>query len=328
MMFRVLAQLVLATTLLQFFPADNGVIERYATLPESSDRSVSVVQEAVASLDPMLFGVEPIDLSPAKVDVTSVGVVTSAVSAIVMDRRTGEILYEKNSDQARSIGSITKLMTAYVFLQGNPDLDARAAIVSDDLRYGGIQHIGLNDEVAVRNLLYASLVGSDNSATAALARLSGLPLGDFIARMNETAAEFGMQNTTFADTTGLSSHNRSVAPDIAKLLDHVLTQEVIKDATQQPVISFVGSSGRAYSIASTDELLYSYLNEDPYAIIGAKTGFLPEAGYCLGTIFSKHDRSEIIVVALGSETKLGRFQDVKALAAWTYKVFEWPEDLL
>jgi serine-type D-Ala-D-Ala endopeptidase (penicillin-binding protein 7) len=328
MMFRVLAQLILATTLLQLFPADNGVVEQYATLPESTDRTVMVVQEAIATLDPALFGVEKIELSPTKIDVTSVGVLTSAVSALVMDRRTGEVLYEKNSDQARSIGSITKLMTAYVFLKGNPDLDARAAIVSDDLRYGGIQHIGLNDEVAVRNLLYASLVGSDNSATAALARLSGLPLGDFIARMNEAAAEFGMQQTSFADTTGLSSDNRAIAPDIAKMLDHVLDHEVIADATQQPSISFVGSSGRGYYIESTDELLYSYLNEDPYAIVGAKTGFLPEAGYCLGTIFSEGDRNEIIVVALGSETKQGRFQDVKSLAAWTYKVFEWPEEHL
>jgi len=327
-MFRVLAQLVLATTLLQFFPADNGVVEQYASLPNNEDRSVAIVQEAVSSLDPELFGVERVELSPTKTDVTSVGVVTSAVSALVMDRRTGEILYEKNSDQARSVGSITKLMTAYVFLKGNPDLDAKAAIVSNDLRYGGIQHIKLNDEVAVRNLLYASLVGSDNSATAALARLSGLPLGDFIARMNEAAAEFGMQNTTFADTTGLSSQNRSIAPDIAKLLDQVLGSEVIMDATQQPSISFVGASGRTYFIESTDELLGSYLNQEPYEIIGAKTGFLPEAGYCLGTVFSRQGRSEIIVVALGSETKQGRFQDVKSLAAWVYKVFEWPEDIL
>ena len=175
----------------------------------------------------------------------------------------------------------------------------------------------------IHDLLLASLVGSDNSATAALARLSGMSLGDFVARMNEVAAEIGMVQTTFVDTTGLSSGNRSIVSDVAKLLDHILENEDIQEATQYASISFTGASGVVYSISSTDELLNSYLNLDPYRIVGAKTGYLPEAGYCLGTIFSENEENEIIVVVLGSETKQGRFQDVKALAAWTYKVFDW-----
>ena len=73
-------------------------------------------------------------------------------------------------------------------------------------------------------------------------------------------------------------------------------------------------------------MLGTYLNQTPYKIVGGKTGFLPEAGYCLGSLISENNGHEIIVVVLGSETKDGRFQDVKALAAWAYKVFDWPDE--
>ena len=323
MLFRLVAQLVLATSLFQVFPQNIGVVEEYATLPEGEERTALVVEQVKSLTMSSLPVSEMIDQGPARVNTTSIGVITSAVSALVIDRETGAVLLEKNADEPRSIGSITKLMTAYVFLESNPDLEQFASITSSDLRYGGRQYIQTSDPVRIHDLLLASLVGSDNSATAALARLSGMSLGDFVARMNEVAAEIGMVQTTFVDTTGLSSGNRSIVSDVAKLLDHILENEDIQEATQYASISFTGASGIVYSISSTDELLNSYLNLDPYRIVGAKTGYLPEAGYCLGTIFSENEENEIIVVVLGSETKQGRFQDVKALAAWTYKVFDW-----
>jgi D-alanyl-D-alanine carboxypeptidase len=180
--------------------------------------------------------------------------------------------------------------------------------------------------VTVGDLLRASLVGSDNSATAALVRLSGLSEGDFVGRMNEMAADIGMRATTFYDPTGLSADNRSVASDIARLIDEALKVDVVREATQLPYASFQGASGRAYAVETTDDLLNSFLNAPPYKIVGGKTGYLPEAGYCLGSLVSENGGHEIIVVVLGSETITGRFQDVKALAAWAYKAFEWPDE--
>ena len=148
--------------------------------------------------------------------------------------------------------------------------------------------------------------------------------GDFVARMNEEAADMGMQDTTFDDTTGLSSKNRSVVMDIALMLDTILENEIIQEITQQSSVAVTGASGRTYTIKSTDELLATFVNQSPYAIVGAKTGFLPEAGYGLGTIFSHEDAGEVIVVVLGSESKDGRFQDVKSLAVWAYETFDWP----
>ena len=328
MIFRLIAQLVLATSLLQMFPQDTALIEMAATLPESGERvQTAALFEAMELLGRDFPESKDAAREPIKLDPNSIGVITSAVSATVVDRATGKILFEKNSSEPRSIGSLAKLMTALVFLQGNPDLDAKASLQPADLRYGGMQHIQVYDEITVRDLLHASLIGSDNSATAALVRLSGLSLGDFIARMNEKAASLGMQNTTFVDSTGLSSENRSVVHDIVKLINYTMSNNTIRTATQLPTAVFTGSSGRTYHLTSTNELLHTFINQDPYRIIGGKTGFLPEAGYCFGALISENDVHEIIVVVLGSYTKQGRFQDAKAMAAWTFKTFDWPDEL-
>lgn len=320
-----MSQLMIATTLLQLYPPDAGVVERYATLPAAEIRQPGAY-DALALLNRRLPVASDANRAPVKVEPTSVGVVTSAVSAVVVDRATGHVLYEKNGEEPRSVGSITKLMTAFVFLRGNPDLTSPAAIAPADVRAGGMQHISVGDIITVGDLLRASLVGSDNSATASLVRLSGMSEGDFVGRMNEVAAEIGMRATTFYDPTGLSPDNRSVASDVVRLIDEALKVDIIREATQLPVVSFQGESGRVYSVRTTDDLLNSFLNQPPYKIVGGKTGYLPEAGYCLGSLVSENDGHEIIVVVLGSETITGRFQDVKALAAWAYKVFDWPDE--
>lgn len=313
MIIKLFTHVVFSSVLLQLFPVDARDLEQaplqtYSvfTLPTAH---LPVAKEAMSA--------------PTKLDPTRLGVVTSAVSAIVVDRQSGTILFEKNRESPRSIGSITKLMTALLFLQSNPDLDKRVAIYPEDVRLGGVQHIQTNDEVTMRDLLYASLISSDNSATAALVRLSGMSLGDFVAKMNEMAATLGMRQTQFVDPVGLSAKNTSVVTDVVVLLDHAAQSETIRDATQRSVYAFPGASGRMYQIESTDELLTSFVNKDPYQIVAAKTGFLPEAGYCLGTLFNNKEGSEIFVVVLGSDSDLGRFQDVKSLAVWAYEVYGW-----
>ncbi len=323
---RLLAQLLLASSLFQIFPPDAGTVERYATLPEASNRGFATIEQTLSLLHTTLPQASEASRAPVKVEPTSVGVVTSAQSAIVVDRVTGEVLYEKNGTDPRSIGSISKLMTAHVFLEGQPDLSAAAAIQPEDVREGGTQHVAIGDVVTIKDLLTASLVASDNSATQALVRLSGMPEGEFIGRMNEAAAEMGMLYTTFMDPTGLSSDNRSVVRDVAHLIDTALKNDVIRETTELPVATFTSASGRVYTVKTTDELLSTFLNEPPYNVVGGKTGFLPEAGYCLGTLISENNAHELIVVVLGSETKEGRFRDVKALAAWAYKVFAWPDE--
>jgi D-alanyl-D-alanine endopeptidase (penicillin-binding protein 7) len=325
MLFRLLTQLVLASSFLQIFPADAGVIEQYAR--EAQARPVSGVYEAVDLLQRSFPVAKDATRLPTKVDLNSLGVVTSAVSALVLDRLSGQVLFEKNSSVSRSIGSITKLMTALLFLENNPNLEEAVPLLSEDVRAGGVQHFAVDDFYKVRDLLHASLVSSDNTATAALARLSRLSEGDFVARMNERASELGMRETTFVDPAGLSQDNRAVAADIVLLLDATMQNDFIRTATEIDSVTVMGQSGRSYFLENTNELLGTFVDQPPYKIVGGKTGYLPAAGYCLGLVLSENNDHEIIVVVLGSETKDGRLDDVKALGLWTYKVYAWPNEL-
>lgn len=286
------------------------------------------LQSATPTYSPLTLPVQvsQIDaraVAPVKKDPRRLGVVTSAVSALVIDRASGVILFEKNRAAPRSIGSITKLMTAYVFLESQPDVTATATLLPEDVRLGGVQHLAIGETYVVRDLVYASLISSDNSATAALMRLSGMAPGDFVAKMNETAALIGMEQTHFVDPTGLSAKNVSVVMDIARLVDHISKHEIIRDATTHASFTIQSLSGNAYSFSNTNDLLTSFMNVDPYKIVTAKTGYLPEAGYCLGAMFSREGKNDVIAVVLGSDSDLGRFHDVKAMAAWAYDAWEW-----
>jgi D-alanyl-D-alanine endopeptidase (penicillin-binding protein 7) len=316
------SQFILATTLLQVLPVDVGDVERLAQSAQAQNEPPSLY-DAFSLPAVQLPQADPVR-APVKVKPYSLGVVTSAVSAIVVDRKTKQVLFQKNIDAPRSIGSMTKLMTAYVFLQTQPDLQRRAKLESKDYRAGGIQHISMDEELTIKDLLYASLISSDNSATAALVRLSGMTNEDFVSKMNVTARSIGMTRTTFVDPTGLSPKNESVVSDLVSMLDLVAQQAIIQDATQRDQFVVTVASGKTYELKSTDALLQSFIHEAPYHIVAGKTGFLPEAGYCLGNIISKEGSGEILVVVLGSETNADRFQDIKSLVVWTYETFKWP----
>ncbi|MBI4598680.1 D-alanyl-D-alanine carboxypeptidase [Candidatus Uhrbacteria bacterium] len=326
MLIRVLTQVFLASSLFQLFPVDAATLERAARLPATSearrpfpfDAAVSLV--SAASLPPAADA----DRAPRKTDPDSLGVVTSAVSALVVDAVSGAVLFEKGGEEPRPIGSITKLMTALVFLEGDPDLAASASVLPEDVRTGGRQHLPVGIAVTAHDLLLASLVSSDNTATMSLARLSGLSEVDFVVRMNARAAELGMTHTAFADPTGLSSDNRSMPVDIVALLRAVLEEDTIRDATQRVSATVTTASGRPYFLETTNDLHGSFLDADPYRIVGGKTGYLPLAGYCLGMEVERNGDDSIFVVVLGSVSNETRILDAKALVAWAYKTYIWP----
>lgn len=322
MILHFLTQVILASTLLQVFPVDVSDVERLAT---QTNRQAPSLYNFFSLPNAHLPSSS--EATPTKIRPNSLGVVTSAESAIVVDRKSKQILFQKNIDAPRSIGSITKLMTAFVFLSTNPDLSAPAKLQAEDYRAGGVQHIGFGDDATVKDVLYASLISSDNSATAALARLSGMSIQDFVAKMNKTAVSMGMEQTHFEDPTGLSPRNESIVSDLVKLLDVVAQNEIIRDATAHDQFTITTASGKIYNLKSTDQLLSSFINQPPYRIIAGKTGFLPEAGYCLGTVLNYEGAGDIIVVVLGSETNADRFQDIKSLAVWSYQTFKWKGQL-
>src|SRR5262249_6857622 len=122
-----------------------------------------------------------------------------AAAAIIYNPETNEVLWEENSTSPRSIASITKVMTATVFLESNPDLSQQVIVARSDAFQASTTHLRTNDRLTADDLLHLLLIASDNAAARALARISPQGTGGFVQRMNEKAQELGLESTHYAD---------------------------------------------------------------------------------------------------------------------------------
>ena len=234
-----------------------------------------------------------------------------ARSAIVLDPYTGEVLFEKNSVRAVPIASLTKLMTVLVFLEQDPDLSRFAEITREDLQGAGHSQLRRREKVALDDLLHMSLMCSDNAATRVLVRESGISLDEFLALMNRKSVELGLTDTRFVEFTGLDERNVSTAADVARLLRAAADNSMIRGISTTRSYYF-RSNTRSHHIPNTNRLLYNRRME----ILGGKTGFINEAGYCLATWVRTGGR-DMIAVVLGAPTNATRFADVVRLVQRT-----------
>ena len=321
MITKALANLLLATSVVNFFPIDGAILERQAGVDVPLEGLVAGVSiEAAATLP---LSKDKIPPPPKKLDLQSFGVVTTARSAIVIDAASGVTLWAKNPNEVRPIGSISKLMAMLVFLDTQPDLTKYVTVIPDDFAGTGRVYLHYSDPVLLEDVLGAALVGSDNTATLALVRLSGLSADDFVARMNTRAIDLGMLQTKFEDPSGLSANNVSTVGELAVLLAEAKTHPEITQFMTDATLTVQQASGRVSTIASTNLLLTSALNRGEYQITAGKTGYIPEAGYCLATSV-EHAGHEVYVVVLGADDIEARFDDAIDLAGWTFKTFAWP----
>ncbi len=229
-----------------------------------------------------------------------------ARNAILLDPTTGEVLFEKNSSRSVPIASLTKLMTAMVFLEQKPDLTREVEVTQTELSGAGHTQLRRGEHVPLGELLHMSLMCSDNVATRTIARESGLPAADFIARMNRKAVELGLTGSRFVEFTGLDEHNVSTASDVARMLHAAANEPLIQQITTTRSYEF-RTARRWHAINNTNRLLYSR-----YEILGGKTGFIIEAGYCFAT-WVRTDGRDLIAVVLGAPTNATRFADAVRL---------------
>ncbi len=259
---------------------------------------------------------------PKKVKKEALGVFTSARSIIVEDGATEMMMIGRRPDDLRSIGSVTKLMTAMVFLDADPNLARTVTLTPEDYVGGGRLYLNYFDETELGDIFTTAIVGSDNTATESLVRFSGLDKETFVAKMNEKAQTLGMTSTNFVDPTGIRSENMSTARDMIRLLRASETYGPLKEAMTTAAATIEQGSGAVITVENTNQLLTSYLAEPPYTITAGKTGYLPQAGYVLTSAVEK-DGHKVYIAALGAETKTDRETDVKALAEWVFDVFFW-----
>ncbi|MFA4941068.1 MAG: serine hydrolase [Patescibacteria group bacterium] len=246
----------------------------------------------------------------------------AAKSAVAIDEETGVFLFAHNPDESTPIASLTKLMTALVFLEYNPGWDIPYEIKREDRREGGRIYLFLGEKVTVKDLFYLSLVASDNTATVALAKSTGFNEEEFVKKMNEKAGSLGLTKTNFRDPVGLDNNNVSTAREIANLAKISLAHEDIRQATMSKDYQFKTLAGKRKVVSSTDYLLKNFPSNG-LKIIGGKTGYTDLAGYCFAGKFSDNSGREIITAILGGKSSEERFQKTRDLAEWAYNSYVW-----
>lgn len=235
-----------------------------------------------------------------------------AAAAIVYSPDTNEVLWEEHSLDQRSIASITKVMTAVVFLEHNPDVTQPVTMERSDTFRASTTYLRTNDRLTTYDLLHLLLIASDNAAARALARVSPWGTAGFIDRMNAKAAEMGLTQTRYADSSGLLQDNVSSAFDMARLIAHASADPRIASIMQMPSYS-AQTPRRAISVRNTNYLL----GRDDLNVLAAKTGFISRSGYCLATVLRLPDTDqEVAVVVLGARSNAGRFLETRNLFNW------------
>jgi D-alanyl-D-alanine endopeptidase (penicillin-binding protein 7) len=239
-----------------------------------------------------------------------------AAAAIIYDPATGKVLWEENSQDERSIASITKVMTAIVFLESATDLNQEVVITRADTLRASTTYLKTNDKIRLADLLHLLLLPSDNAAARALARISPLGYDAFIARMNQKAEDLGLDHTAYVDPSGLFADNISSAYDMARLIAFAGEDDRIGPIMRTPEYSFRTTgprAGRIITVHSTNQILRA----GDVDVRGGKTGFISKAGYCLATLLKlPQGGPSLAVVVLGANSNLGRFWETRHLLSW------------
>ncbi len=239
-----------------------------------------------------------------------------AKAYVVLDAETGQVIDATNSDQVRSIASITKLMTTLVLNDRGLDPNTVVTMQRGDEVGGGRLRVRYGTQVTVQDLFASMLVSSANNAANALARTTGLPRDAFVDKMNEKAREIGMTRSAFVDPTGIEAGNVSTAKEVALMARAAFGIPSVADVMSQPVYHVVTVGGRRdHQIKNTNKLL----SDSDIEVAAGKTGFTYEAGYTFVARVRKPGERDLIVAVLGCDTKNQPFRDTKALAlrAWT-----------
>ncbi|MDR0906367.1 MAG: D-alanyl-D-alanine carboxypeptidase [Oscillospiraceae bacterium] len=259
------------------------------------------------------------ELSEAEEVFTGAAPEISSPSAILVEKETGAIIFEKNADEQREPASVTKIMTILLTVEA---LEAEAIALDDKVvasahaaSMGGSQiYLKENERMTVHELLKATVVNSANDAAVALGEHIAGSESAFVAQMNARAAELGMTNTHFTNCTGLikSAEHLTTARDIAKMSRALVSHTMIRDYT---TIWQDHLRGGETELANTNRLIHYY-----DGATGLKTGFTNSAGYCLSAT-AERDGIEYIAVTLGDKTSNERFENSRTLLSYAFAAY-------
>ena len=276
----------------------------------------------------------PVFAEPDNSETTKTELVANSESAILIDMKSGEILFSKNEHDSKSPASITKIMTAILTLESGLDLSDVVTATSEAIdpitRDHSNMGILVGEELTIENLLYGLLVDSANDAANVLAVKVGGSLDGFVQMMNDKAAELGMKNTRFKNAHGFDQEgHKTTAYDISIMARHAMQnptfREIVKE--DQYVMEATNKYKETRYLSSTNHLV-SKRKQSKYfyqKAIGIKTGYTDEAGNCLVSA-AVDGQTELLAVVLKSNSEDGTaysFVESKELLEYGFNNFEY-----
>ncbi len=244
-------------------------------------------------------------------------------TAILIDYDSNEVIYELEPDMSIYPASMTKIMTAIIVFdmlkENKLDMDDKFIISEKAWRLSqsgySSMFLMINDEVSVENLLKGIIIASGNDACVAIAEGIAGSEENFSEIMNEKAAELGMTNTNFANSSGINNpDNYSTVKDIAIMSKYLIKQhpdyyELFKETR----FTWDRTGGDPITQGNRNPLLYKRLGVD-----GIKTGYLAVEKYSLASTM-KREKRRLIAVASGFQTKNTRSNGSLRLLNWGFR---------
>ena len=249
-----------------------------------------------------------------------------ARTAILQDYLSGEILYEKDPDKSIYPASMTKIMTTIIAFElirgGDLKLDEKFLVSENAWRLSSAGYssmfIMVGDEVSVENLLKGIIIASGNDACVALAEGIAGTEDEFAIMMTAKAKEIGMENTNFANSSGINNtENVSTVRDIMIMSNYLIKEfpEEYKYFSEKK-FTWDRTGGDPITQGNRNPLLYKNLGAD-----GIKTGYLAVEKYSLASSVYKNGR-RLIAVGSGFNTKKDRSRESAKLLTWGLTSFD------
>jgi serine-type D-Ala-D-Ala carboxypeptidase (penicillin-binding protein 5/6) len=256
------------------------------------------------------------------VDEKNADVVNNVKSAILIERDSGKVLYEKNSNEELPPASMTKIMTMLLIMesidQGKLTWNEKIRASEYAASMGGSQiFLEPGEEMTTKEMLRGIAIGSGNDASVAMAeRIAGSEEA-FVDRMNDKAKALGLKHTFFKNTTGLPvSGHFSTASDMAVMAKELLKYEDITKFTGMYEAYLRENTDKKFWLVNTNKLVRFYPGVD-----GLKTGFTAEAKYCL-TATAQKNGMRVIAVVFGAPTSKERNAQVTKMLNYAFNQYE------
>jgi len=246
----------------------------------------------------------------------------NAKSTILMESSTGEIIYERNSDEKLAPASMTKMMSLILIMEaienGNIKLDQIVTVSENASKMGGSQiYLEANEKMSVDDLLKGICMASANDAVVALAETIYGSEEEFVKEMNKKARLLGLKNTNFMNATGLDEENHySSARDMALIARELIKHDKVLEYSSRYEDYLRENTNKKFWLVNTNKLIKTYEGMD-----GLKTGFTESAGYCL-TATAKRNNMRLIGVVMNEESSNIRNSDMTELLNYGFSLYK------